>query len=126
MKIGYSLILASGMSKSRILTFLTVLPVVDFDALVKRCPPEKNSSSSILFGTRIALYFMGGELPKNFLKITYFKLARCSRSCFNAFDEEKRHNIKKGELQGFKYFKAISGRLESLHQTGCQCDRTGN
>ena len=29
-------------------------------------------------------------------------------------------------MQGFKYFKAISGLLESLHEVGCQRDRAGN
>ena len=39
---------------------------------------------------------------------------------------KKRHKIKESELQGFKYFKAISGMLEGLHETGCQRDRAGN
>jgi hypothetical protein len=39
---------------------------------------------------------------------------------------KKRHKIKESELQGFKYFKAISGMLESLHKAGCQRDRAGN
>jgi len=30
------------------------------------------------------------------------------------FMSKKRHKIKESELQGFKYFKAISGLLESL------------
>ena len=38
----------------------------------------------------------------------------------------KRHKIKERELQGFKYFKAISGILESLHRVGCERDRAGN
>jgi hypothetical protein len=38
----------------------------------------------------------------------------------------KRHKIKERELQGFKYFKVISGMLESLHKVGCQRDRAGN
>jgi hypothetical protein len=38
----------------------------------------------------------------------------------------KRHKIKESELQGFKYFNAISGMLESLHEAGCQTDRAGN
>ena len=38
----------------------------------------------------------------------------------------KREKIKEKQLQGFKYFKAISGMLESLHQAGCQRDRAGN
>jgi len=38
---------------------------------------------------------------------------------------KKRHKIKESELQGFKYFKAISGMLERLHQAGCQRDRAG-
>jgi hypothetical protein len=42
------------------------------------------------------------------------------------FMSKKRHKIKESELQGFKYFKAISGILESLHQAGCQRDRAGN
>ncbi len=39
---------------------------------------------------------------------------------------KKRHKIKESELQGLKYFKAISGMLESLHKAGCQHDRAGN
>jgi hypothetical protein len=39
---------------------------------------------------------------------------------------QKRHKIKEQELQGFKYFKAISKMLESLHDVGCQRDRAGN
>ena len=39
---------------------------------------------------------------------------------------KKRHKIKESELQGFKYFKAISGMLESLHKAGCEYDRAGN
>ena len=39
---------------------------------------------------------------------------------------KKRHEIEESELQGFKYFKAISGMLESLHRAGCQRDRPGN
>jgi len=38
----------------------------------------------------------------------------------------KREKIKEKDLQGFKYFKAISGMLESLHEAGCQRDRAGN
>jgi len=39
---------------------------------------------------------------------------------------QKRHKIKEHELQGFKYFKAISQMLESLHRVGCERDRAGN
>lgn len=39
---------------------------------------------------------------------------------------KKRDKIKEEQLQGFKYFKAISGMLESLHEAGCQRDRAGN
>jgi hypothetical protein len=39
---------------------------------------------------------------------------------------QKRHKIKENELQGFKYFKAISKILESLHDVGTQRDRAGN
>jgi hypothetical protein len=42
------------------------------------------------------------------------------------FMSQKRHKIKEQELQGFKYFKAISKMLESLHDAGCQRDRAGN
>jgi hypothetical protein len=42
------------------------------------------------------------------------------------FMSHKRHKIKESELQGFKYFKAISGMLERLRQAGCQRDRAGN
>ena len=38
----------------------------------------------------------------------------------------KRHEIKEHELQGFKYFKAISSMLESLQDVGCERDRAGN
>lgn len=38
----------------------------------------------------------------------------------------KRHTIKEHELQGFKYFKAISKILESLRDVGCQRDLAGN
>ena len=38
----------------------------------------------------------------------------------------KRHKIKEHELQGFKYFKAISSMLESLQDVGCERDRAGN
>jgi len=38
----------------------------------------------------------------------------------------KREKIKESQLQGFKYFKAISAMLESLHDAGCQRDRAGN
>lgn len=43
-----------------------------------------------------------------------------------AFVSAKREKIKEKELRGFKYFKAISGMLESLHDAGCQRDRAGN
>ncbi len=39
---------------------------------------------------------------------------------------KKRHRIKEHELQGFKYFKAISEMLESLGDVGCGRDRAGN
>ncbi|HOY60367.1 MAG TPA: IS4 family transposase [Verrucomicrobiota bacterium] len=38
----------------------------------------------------------------------------------------KRHEIEEHELQGLKYFKAISGLLEKLHGVGCERDRAGN
>src|SRR5512136_1800536 len=38
----------------------------------------------------------------------------------------KREKIKEHQLQGFKYFKAISGLLESLNDAGCKRDRAGN
>jgi hypothetical protein len=38
----------------------------------------------------------------------------------------KRHEIEEQELQGFKYFKAISGLLQKLHNVGCERDRAGN
>lgn len=38
----------------------------------------------------------------------------------------KRKKIKEEQLQGFKYFKAIAGMLEGLHDAGCQRDRAGN
>lgn len=38
----------------------------------------------------------------------------------------KRKKIKDSDLQGFKYFKAIAGMLESLRDAGCQRDKAGN
>jgi hypothetical protein len=38
----------------------------------------------------------------------------------------KREKIKEHQLQGFKYFKAISGLLEDLHDAGCKRDKAGN
>jgi hypothetical protein len=38
----------------------------------------------------------------------------------------KRHEIEEQEVQGLKYFKALSGLLEKLHEVGCQRDRAGN
>jgi hypothetical protein len=42
------------------------------------------------------------------------------------FMHQKRHEIQEQELQGFKYFKAISGLLEKLHEAGCERDRAHN
>ncbi len=42
------------------------------------------------------------------------------------FVQQKRHEIEEQELQGFKYFRAISGLLERLHRVGCERDRAGN
>jgi hypothetical protein len=39
---------------------------------------------------------------------------------------KKREKIKESQLQGFKYFKAISGMLEGLHTAGCERDKAGN
>ncbi len=39
---------------------------------------------------------------------------------------KKRHKIKEHELQGFKYFKAISKMLEPLADVGCGRDSAGN
>ena len=39
---------------------------------------------------------------------------------------EKRKRIREEQLQGFKYFKAIGGMLESLHNAGCRRDKAGN
>ena len=38
----------------------------------------------------------------------------------------KRHEIQAHEVQGLKYFKALSGLLERLHEVGCRRDRAGN
>ncbi|MCP4261716.1 MAG: IS4 family transposase [Planctomycetes bacterium] len=38
----------------------------------------------------------------------------------------KRKKIKDHELKGFKYFKAVSAMLESLHDAGCERDIAGN
>ena len=37
----------------------------------------------------------------------------------------ERHKIHEHELQGLKYFKALSGMVEALHTVGCQRDRAG-
>jgi len=42
------------------------------------------------------------------------------------FMSKKRHKIKEHELQGFKYFKAISKMLEPLSDVECERDRAGN
>lgn len=39
---------------------------------------------------------------------------------------KKREEIRENQLQGFKYFKAVSGMLEDLHQAGCERDHAGN
>lgn len=39
---------------------------------------------------------------------------------------KKRAKIKSSQLQGFKYFKVLSGLLESLQDVGCQRDRAHN
>jgi len=39
---------------------------------------------------------------------------------------EKRKDIKESDLQGFKYFKVLSGLLERLHGAGCDRDRAHN
>ena len=39
---------------------------------------------------------------------------------------DKRKKIKGSQLQRFKYFKAISTMLESLHDAGCERDIAGN
>jgi len=38
----------------------------------------------------------------------------------------KREDIKEHELQGLKYFKAIGGLLDGLHEAGCRRDKAGN
>jgi len=38
----------------------------------------------------------------------------------------KREDIKEHELQGLKYFKAIDGLLDGLHEAGCRRDKAGN
>ena len=43
-----------------------------------------------------------------------------------AFMGKKRKKIKDHELEGFKYFKAISKMLEALHGVGCERDIAGN
>ena len=43
-----------------------------------------------------------------------------------AFMGAKRKKIKEKDLQGFKYFKAISKMLKKLHDAGCARDRAGN
>lgn len=42
------------------------------------------------------------------------------------FMSAKREKIRESQLQGFKYFKAIAGMLDSLQDAGCQRDRAGN
>ena len=43
-----------------------------------------------------------------------------------AFMRAKREKIKEKQLKGFKYFKAISGMLEGLHEAGCARDKANN
>jgi len=50
--------------------------------LGKRPNPVRHKDCVVLYGGRIA--------QKLFLQITYFKLARCSHSCLNAFYEQKK------------------------------------
>ncbi len=38
----------------------------------------------------------------------------------------KRHEIQEQEVQGLKYFQALSGLLKALHTVGCERDRAGN
>ena len=38
----------------------------------------------------------------------------------------KREDIKEHQLQGLKYFKALDGLLNGLHEAGCKCDKAGN
>jgi hypothetical protein len=38
----------------------------------------------------------------------------------------QRHEIQEQQVQGLKYFKALSGMLETLHTVGCERDRAGN
>jgi hypothetical protein len=38
----------------------------------------------------------------------------------------KREKIQERQLQGFKYFKAISGMLDGLHDAGCKRDKADN
>ena len=38
----------------------------------------------------------------------------------------RREKVKEDQLQGFKYFKGISGLLEVLHGVGCDRDKAGN
>ena len=42
------------------------------------------------------------------------------------FMSAKREDIKEHELQGLKYFKAIDGLLDGLHEAGCRRDKAGN
>ncbi len=42
------------------------------------------------------------------------------------FMSKKKPKIKSHQLEGFKYFKAISSMLESLHGAGCERDIAGN
>ena len=39
---------------------------------------------------------------------------------------KKRDKPKARQLEGFKFFKALAGMLEPLHEAGCQRDRAGN
>ena len=48
------------------------------------------------------------------------------RSVLIASMSEKRQKIKESQLQGFKYFKAISTMFESLHDVACERDVAGN
>lgn len=53
-------------------------------------------------------------------------MARFIVLCFTTPMREKCKKIKESDLQGFKYFKVLTGLLESLHEAGCDRDRAHN
>jgi hypothetical protein len=79
---------------------------------------------SILFGTRIAYVREAGKI---FCAFPIFPIAPASEACLHdGMAGKKRKKIQSDELVAFKYFKILSGILESLHGAACARDRAHN